>query len=510
MRANGTVLHSKDAGATFLDVTAVLPPNPQEGAPSDHWRDVAVYRFATVAHAVVLTSSPTREADVTRAVYSTSKGANWKELPVNSLGPAGGLVFGNEQGQLFSANGSESTAWRGPGLSEFVITDQRWRSADDLGLVSLYDAAAGVRADGRGRRLPRDLYPRAPQRRRRRGRTGALRAAAARRRVAARWPARLRRSEPEPRERKGVRFDPERLDVQLTPGQPSRVPITAAVSPDPAPVDVTFLIDNSTSMDNAIKGVFCSIERLVRELPERNLDAHFALSHYNDFMTTTYERLVDLGPPKESGPAITEALKLLNTLRGEDEPLRGALYQLATGAGLDVKHARSDDDPVDHTDGLRGDRIVPPGQQIDWRPEGKSLRTVFVVTDEPYENGTEGEPALESVIAELTARGIRVIGLPMIPSNVKPNDFQHSVARQVILRTQIDAIARGSKALAPEGGVDCDGGGSPDVPEGGPIVCPIDESGIKERSTTRSCPCSPRWSGRTSSRSGSSRTAPTA
>ena len=83
------------------------------------------------------------------------------------------------------------------------------------------------------------------------------------------------------------------------------------------------------------------------------------------------------------------------------------------------------------------------------------------------------------MIAELTARGIRVIGLPVIPRGVAPNDFDHSAAKQLVLRTQIDAIARGSGALAPEGGVDCDGGGSPDIPEGGPIVCPVDENGIK-------------------------------
>ena len=480
VRANGTVLQSKDAGASFLDMTPAIPENPDPDAAADHWRDVAVFRFATIANAVVLTSSPTREADVTRAVYSTTKGAKWEELPTDSLGPPGGMVFGNSQGQLFSANGSESTAWRGPGFTEFVVEEQRWRSADDLGLVSTYDPKRVFEPLETGADYS-SVYVRAH------------RAGAPGEDALARFEPPAAPEDPiplggrpdcgdpntKPADRKAVDFDPDRLNVQLTPGEPARVPIKAKVAPDPAPVDVTFLIDNSTSMDDAIKGMFCSIERLVRELPERGLDTHFALSHYNDFQDTTYERLVNLGPPKESAPAISEKLKLLNTLRGEDEPLRGALYQLATGAGLDVRNARSDNDPLNQSDGLTADRIVAPGQQIDWRPEGKSLRTVFVITDEPYENGTEGEPALESVIAELKARGVRVIGLPVIPRDVKPNDFEHSVARQVILRTQIDTFARETGALAPKGGVDCDGGGSPDVPEGGPVVCPVDERGIK-------------------------------
>ena len=482
VRGNGSVLISQNAGSNFVDITANLPANEDEAAPADHWRDVAVFRFSTVAHTVVLSSAPTREADVTRVVYSQNQGSSWQDLSVNSLGPAGGLVFGNGPGALYHANGSRSTAWRGPGLSEFSVSENRWRGADDLNLVSLFDARR-VHEPRESAPAYHSIYLRAHPP----GADGQD--------VLARFepPA----PDPEdlplggrpdcgnpnatPKERKAVRFEPERLSVQLTPGEPARVPIAAALAPDPAPVDVTFLIDSSTSMDPAVEGVYCSVERLVRELPERNLDAHFGLAAYNDFMSTSYQRLVNLAPPKVSGPAMSEALKLLNTLRGEDEPLRTALYQLATGAGLNEPNAQSHDDPLNNTDnGLSGDRIVPPGQQIDWREDGKSLRTVFVITDEPYENGTEGEPALDDVLAQLTARNIRVIGLPVVPEGAAPTHPDHGTARQAILRLQIDAIARGTKALAPKGGVDCDGGGTPDVPEGSPIVCPIDERGIRK------------------------------
>ena len=101
------------------------------------------------------------------------------------------------------------------------------------------------------------------------------------------------------------------------------------------------------------------------ELPERDLDAHFALATTTTSRTPPTSGWSNLGSPKESGPAISEALKLLNTLRGEDEPLRGALYQLATGAGLDVEDAESDDDPLNHrTDSSGPHRRTRPADRL--------------------------------------------------------------------------------------------------------------------------------------------------
>ncbi|HVL95357.1 MAG TPA: hypothetical protein VM266_05810, partial [Solirubrobacteraceae bacterium] len=471
VRSNGTVLHSRDAGATFEAQT--LPgPQDEEGAPlaaGDHWRDVAVHRFVHIAHAVVVTASPTRAADVTRAVYSPDRGATWLEVPVDQLGPAGGLVFGNDGSQLYSAGGSAATSWRGPGLVEFDGSAGRWRSADDLNLVSLLDPrrVQSPRPDAPGYHA---IYLRSH-----RGGEDAPPDALAR------FEPPTQPSPPQPllgrpdcgdpsappQKRKPVTFEPARLDVQLTPGQPARVPVRASLASDPAPVDVAFLVDNSSSMDPAIGGLFCSIERLVRELPERHLDAHFGLAAYNDIASFTYRRLVDVAPPETAGPAISAALRLLFTMIGREEPLRGALYQLATGAGLDAPAPSA---------GVH--RRVPPGQEINFRAAGKSLRTVFVITDEPYEDTTEGEPPLEDVFAALQSRGIRVIGLP-VRTDAPPTDTQHALPRQLVMVRQLQEIARGSGALAPRGGVDCDGGGSPDVQTGEPIVCPIDERGIR-------------------------------
>jgi hypothetical protein len=84
------------------------------------------------------------------------------------------------------------------------------------------------------------------------------------------------------------------------------------------------------------------------------------------------------------------------------------------------------------------------------------------------------------VTAALRAKGIRVIGLRVQPAaNDQVTSSQHSPARQALLQLQLQNIARESGAVAPEGGVDCDGGGTPDVQTGEPIVCTVSERGIQ-------------------------------
>src|SRR5204862_3444921 len=125
------------------------------------------------------------------------------------------------------------------------------------------------------------------------------------------------------------------------------------------------------------------------------------------------------------------------------------------------------------------DRHIEPGLQANWRGDGKSLRVVFAITDEPYELTDAGEPAIAQVISALKAKKILVIGLRADPSKVAPADGDHTIVRQQVLQQQLVEIAQGSDALAPKGGVDCDGGGTPDIATGQPIVCPLDERGMR-------------------------------
>jgi hypothetical protein len=472
-RSSGVIQSSQDFGGSFETHTPEPTgeePDPTQGQVPElpvKWLDVAVFRFATTAHVVVALGAPNRQADVTRAVASYDKGETWQDFPVDGLGPPGGVFFGSSDEQLFATVPTDNTAYRGPGIVEFSFDEFRWIGVDEFSLGSLKDA-----------RLAHEPQPGQPS----------YNAIWMRRdKPDAASPDLLARFEPPPADPgirrftgradcgrtdagklpgKRVAFEPRELNVKLDPGEPRTVPLVADVTADPTPSDVFFLVDHSDSMDPALEGLFCSIERLVRDLPERNLDVFFGLGGYNGIDQYTYRRLVNLLPPAEAGPQVSAALKVLYSTAGEDEPLRGALFQTATGAGFN---------------GPGRARPVEPGQQVDWRPDGEKIpRYALVVTDEPYEETTNGEPAFDEVVAALKAKNIRVIGLRVQPyGSEQVTSTAHSPARQLLLLTQLQNFARGTGALAPEGGVDCDGGGTPDIQTGEPIVCTITEQGIK-------------------------------
>jgi hypothetical protein len=234
---------------------------------------------------------------------------------------------------------------------------------------------------------------------------------------------------------------------------------------------VFFIIDSSESMDPAIDGVKCSAKRIVRQLGTRGIDAWFGVGTYNDRYDTRYERRLDLRAP---GKPLVRALDHLFTRRGKEEPIRTALMQAATGAGLDIRDGT----------GAGGAPItvkIPAGQQADYR-DG-ALHTAIVIGDEPYEDTTPGEPAVPDIIAALRRKDILTLGVQVQPPFFQPinaRDDGRLLHRQLILRRQLETFASGSGAVAPAGGVDCDGGGAPDIASGQPLVCTVRQEGIQQ------------------------------
>jgi len=473
----GNVMRSTDFGVTALEIT----PPPDQSGDTHIWADIATYRRSTLAESLVVSAIPAEGADVNRVAASLNKGGQWAEIPFDGLGPSGGLMVVNGIADLYSTGGSTDPSFRGPAFLKLENVAERWLEFEPFGLVSLQDPAYV--------NFPLDIAPK-------------HRAIVARRDVPgdpADAPDELLRFVPEPppadaglvprtkcdlkknqtfdRASRGApSFAPERLELQLTPGVPSSAPLKAKVPGDPIPIDAYFLIDHSESMDPAIEALSCSIVGLAKSLPKAGIDVQMGLGAYNDIETYTYRRLVDIGPP--SG-AIVDALNSLFTLRGAQEPLRSALFQTATGAGLDAG-ARN---PDNMSSGARIKREVAPGQQANFRG-GDVLRTAIVIADEPYETGTEGEPAKEQVFKALKDKQIKTLGLRVNPyqnEQTNPSDPDHAPNRQLALQQQLDEFATQSGALAPKGGVDCDGGGRADVPEGGPIVCTVDEGGISQK-----------------------------
>jgi uncharacterized repeat protein (TIGR01451 family) len=206
--------------------------------------------------------------------------------------------------------------------------------------------------------------------------------------------------------------------------------------------------------------------------------APFGSADYGD---KAYERLIDLVDPAQDSDGdgtsdILEVIQGLFTRYGGDWPQSqyAALFQAATGQGQDVN---GDGDTNDVAD-------IPPCQQANFRPN--ALKITMLWTDAPFHNpGDPGTipypgPSREATIAAqrgLTlpifleqgasgGEGIRVIGISSGGGGA----------------SELQYIAQATGAVAGSGGVDCDGDGSIDIPEGAPLVCGIasDGTGIGE------------------------------
>ncbi len=478
---------SADAGASFARLSLPgVPDDPSDPGGLDDfdptvpdrngsWRAIAVAHRRGREAVVVVAAAPSATAGVTRIVASNDSGRSFLDLPTDGLGPLGGFTFGNSPAQILFAAGSDSTAFRGAGLLVYDLGHQVWRDVDDLELGSMrepggFRASAAARghkgyddlqlrrdAVGKPDLIARYTPPDPPPGDLELASKGPCGESTATGRPAAEQPER-------------VRFAPDALDLALEPERPLRVALNASLRPVPSPLDVYFLIDSSESMDPAIDGVRCSAKRMVGQLFARGIDAWFGVGTYNDRFDTRYERRLDLAPP---GPRLGRALDRLFTRRGLEEPIRTALFQTATGAGLDITDDGGASGQVPVT--------VPAGQQASYRAH--ALRTAIVIGDEPYEETTPGEPSVADIIAALKRKAILALGVQVVPPFFQPinaRDDGRLAHRQLILRQQLETFARGSGAVAPAGGVDCDGGGAPDIAAGQPLVCSVRQQGIQQ------------------------------
>jgi hypothetical protein len=112
--------------------------------------------------------------------------------------------------------------------------------------------------------------------------------------------------------------------------------------------------------------------------------------------------------------------------------------------------------------------LVASGGAAGYR--SSSLRLAVLATDEPFHReGDYPGPHWSKTVAALNAAGVHQIGLAVESTDSsgkpKPGAFDS-------LKDQ-RAMATSTGALAPRGGVDCNGDGISDIGQGGPLVCSI-------------------------------------
>lgn len=234
------------------------------------------------------------------------------------------------------------------------------------------------------------------------------------------------------------------LDEDETKATAHRLDLPA----QPTPLDVFFLLDASGSMGDDHRALARQLETIVRELSAARIPVAFGLGTYRD-LDERYRRLHDISPPSA---ALVRKMHAIRAAGGA-EPAYTALRQMASGTGIAIP--------------LTG-APVPPGQQASFRPNAR--RYVVHVTDEPLQpDPPHGDPL--TAVLDLQARSVGHIGLIATP----PSDLPDADAATI--DPQMRALSAATGAVAPAGGVDCDGDGRADLQRGEPIVCriPTDE-----------------------------------
>jgi hypothetical protein len=249
--------------------------------------------------------------------------------------------------------------------------------------------------------------------------------------------------------------------VSLPAGGTKDVPYNLLLPRTPSPVDLMFLVDSTDSTDQTIDGVRQGLQSVVNELQSTGLDAEFGVADFKDYPYWADGGGDDGDYPymlrRQIGPVNLSLQTALATLHAEgggdvSEGDLAALYYSTTGLGEKM--------------GKR--TLVAAGGAAGYRPS--SLRLAVLATDELFHRESDYPgPHWAKTVAALNAAGVHQIGLAVESTDAKgkpqPGVFD-SVPDQ-------KEMAQATHALAPRGGVDCNGDGVTDIDQGGPLVCTV-------------------------------------
>jgi hypothetical protein len=292
-------------------------------------------------------------------------------------------------------------------------------------------------------------------------------------------------------------ISPGTRTVSLPIGSSQLEDFTLNLPKNPTPLDLFFLVDVSSSMDEYIADVKANIGRIVGSLTAARVDLKVGVgilgtgpavgeADYppaylyppvcgtqgctpdprNPYVKPSlYKRIRAIG---DTGPKLTQAvdqlkLETVPNNYGANPPQNHegqliALKNVAKGLGTQTQSQRSS--------GL-GAYSVAPHQDAGFRGNPNVRRIVILATNEKFDNpdGTD---------ANTSGTGINA-NLNFAPTLKMLNDERIQVVGltvgQNLAEPDLETISRGTRSLAPAGGVDC--GGDPDVMlrPGQPLVC---------------------------------------
>ena len=232
--------------------------------------------------------------------------------------------------------------------------------------------------------------------------------------------------------------------IKLRPGASRTIPYRLDLPAANTPLDVYFMIDISGSMGGTINGIRAAMQDIVDKLAEKKLDVRFGVGAFRAFNDPpAYARVRDIGLNDQ---ALANALNSLRANGGGAETQLAALKESVTGAG---------------------ESGIDPGLNMHFRPG--SLRVAIETTDEPISQGG-GHPPPGEVVEALKKHDVKMVGLAIQePPLLGEPDYDDPGEPASTLQD----VAEGSHAVAPAGGVDCDGDGDVEIAAEGPLVCLI-------------------------------------
>lgn len=257
------------------------------------------------------------------------------------------------------------------------------------------------------------------------------------------------------------RLSPQAARVTLAEGAATTVPFVLDVPAAPPKLDVFFLIDTTNSMYDAICGLQEGIADIAFTLRDEGVDAHFGLGEFREYRCCEMEDVTDnfaYRRDRDMGPlnaAFVRALDKVTTGGGSNDGQTAglaALYQAATGRGQDVAPKGA------------SDADIAPGLDVSFRPD--ALKVVLTITDVTFRQpgALAGYPGPTFAQA---SRALRDKGIQQLAISVEEGGI-----------ADLRRMARETRALAPDGGVDCDGDGDRDVDAGAPLVCVARRPGV--------------------------------
>jgi hypothetical protein len=249
----------------------------------------------------------------------------------------------------------------------------------------------------------------------------------------------------------GKTLVPASMSIKMRPGDSRTIPYDLNLAGAATPLDVYFMIDISGSMQGTIDGISAAMQEIVDNLAGAGADVNFGVGSFRSYDTPPpYARNRDIGIPDGE---LARALNSLRASGGGDETQMAALLQSVTG---------------------EGDAGIPAGLNMHFRPG--SLRVAIEVTDEPISQGGP-HPTYDQVIRALRSKQVKQVGLAIqSPPLLGEEDYSNPGGPAQGLIT----VAKGSGALAPAAGVDCDGDGDPELNAGDPLVCLVDPNKVED------------------------------